>query len=208
MPLKFIYDSCKIYLNRSFVERYHLFGKIRLPLLARHEFVKSKVKHLVNNRNCLLRCFCWAFLVASVILFEISLLSAIQYIWILPFASEGLFGLTSLLFGALANVSLIVVVLDFTEHNNIFADKPKSKWQQHIRNFFVSIMQTMIYGLLGIKNEADYDVLEYENKKFDGWINYLKFSTEEIVMNSEFRVLSVLRDFESRLEKEGLLSKP
>ena len=55
---------------RSFVERYHLFGKIRLPLLARHGFAKSKTKHFLNNHNSMLSHFCWTFLVAAVILFE------------------------------------------------------------------------------------------------------------------------------------------
>ena len=68
-------------------------------------------------------------------------------------------------------------------------------------------MQTMIYELLGIENEGDSDSSEYETKRLDGWINYLKYSTEEVVMNSEMRVLSELHNFETRLENQGLLTK-
>ena len=81
---------------------------------------------------------------------------------------------------------MIAVVKDITGHDKIFKNKQKYKWQQHIRKLFLKIIQTMTYGLLGINIEADYNVLEYENRKFDGWINYSKFSTEEIVMNLEF----------------------
>ena len=34
-----------------------------------------------------------------------------------------------------------------------------------------------------------------ENKKLDGWINYLKFLTEEVVINTEMKVLTELRNF-------------
>ena len=124
--------------------------------------------------------------------------------WVLSFNKEVTSVLVSILFGALANISLVVTVLDITEHNDIFAEKFKSKWQKHIRKFIAKIVQTMIHGLLGIKNDA----LEYENSRVDGWINYLNYSTEKSVKISEYRILSALRDFESRLEKQGFLSKP
>ena len=51
------------------------------------------------------------------------------------------------------------------------------------------------------------DALECENSRVDGWINYMNCSTEKPVKTSEYRILFATREFESWLEKKGLLSK-
>ena len=57
-----------------------------------------------------------------------------------------LFALVCVSLGALANASLLVTVLDITEHNDAFSDEFKSKWQKRVQKLIAKIVQAMMHG--------------------------------------------------------------
>jgi len=191
--------------QRAFMERSKLFGKVRVPLLARQEVLKEAIKPTRSNsrqRWCR-RVFHYGFL----LIFELSFIHFISLLFserkintVMESVAENqpFIITTSIIFMFLANVATIVDIFNTFKLESYFHSSCRFE-------FFDTIKNWVARAVFGIKNYTKSG--DRENKQeFDGWIHYVLAQTKEAIEISEHNILSDIRTLELRLEHKGILT--
>ena len=197
--------------QQSFIERSKLFGKVRVPLLARQEFLEEVFRSNKSNPRR------WFYLMVYLLLMLALESSFIHFIILMTSKNklrEKMITMkTSYIFVLLlgsffifaANVVMIMDLVDKCELQSCFSISRKFKIFKNVHHWLAIGMRSLSQRLFGIKRcNAVEDVENSED--YDGWINYVLSQTKEAIQISEDNILSDIRSLESRLEEKGLLT--
>ena len=186
--------------QHAFVERSKLFGKVRVPLLARQQYKEEGLKSESTSRR-------WSFRFMYFVVISAFEVSFIHFTRLMisqrmntmendePYSLLSI--LTSIFFMITANIAMMSDLCDMfrlTYVNN-----------SRIANCFGRMKQWFWYRVIGIRscglgNHVD------KNKECDGWVNYVLTQTKDAIEISEHNILNDIRTLVSRLEQKGLLS--
>jgi len=195
--------------EEAFFKRSRLFGKIRVPLLAKYAFVKKKLR-LFHHLHLKWQKLSFAVIFLVMVLFEVCLILLIYSILVLMSESSAgqlnVYGYIMLVTIATACgiISNIIIVSGSIDLYHFYSGDTIEIIQkfQNVHHYLRDATRKVVYKILGININTRDRAFSDRGSDDGGLLGYYFYSqTKETVENTEYRILSNLRGVESRLDE-------